>query len=204
MAHPANIETLSDRAAANVRNPDHWAPLVKALSNGWSESNSNGTIMLGLAENTLMHDELAKHIKSNFEIDPLSHFTYGRGAQGSPRLRTALAAFINDRFSPRQETQADDFVITAGVTAAIDHATWCICNEGEGILFPAPLYTGFTNDVPTRSRGKLIPVQFRREDGTLDLNDVFDPQANTTCLERALGEAQRDGIRVRAVMITKY
>lgn len=198
------MEGLSKRAQENVTNPDHWAPLVKALSNPWSEANADGTIILGIAENTLMHKEVADHIKRNFDVDTHSQLTYGNGPQGSPRLRSALAGFFNVRFHPVVQTKSDEFVVTAGVTAMIDHLTWSICNEGEGILFPMPLYTGFTNDVPTRSRGRLVPVSFKREDGTVVLDDVFDAQANTRCLERAFAQAGRDGMWIRAVMITKY
>ncbi|KAK4543118.1 hypothetical protein LTR36_005895 [Oleoguttula mirabilis] len=193
---------LSKRALENVSKPDHWAPLIKSLSNPWSETNTDGTIILGIAENTLMHKEIADHITRNFAIDPQSQLTYGNGPQGSPRLRSGLAGFFNERFHPITETTAEEFVITAGVTAMIDHLTWCICNEGEGILFPQPLYTGFTNDVPTRSRGRVVPVSFEREDGSLELADVFDAAANSRCLERALRQAETDGVKVKAVMIT--
>lgn len=86
----------------------------------------------------------------------------------------------------------------------IDHLTWCVCDPGEGILFPMPLYTGFENDLPTRARGKLVPVSFEREDGSLDLNDVFDPDANLECLERAYDKSEKGGVKIKAVMITKY
>lgn len=85
----------------------------------------------------------------------------------------------------------------------IDHLTWSICNDGEGILFPQPLYAGFTNDLPTRARGKLIPVPFAREDGTFDANDVFDGEANLRCLERAYQKCEQRGIKIKGVMITK-
>ncbi|KAK5734937.1 hypothetical protein LTR17_008570 [Elasticomyces elasticus] len=193
---------LSSRAVENVRNPDHWAPLVQALSNSWSEANTEGTVILGLAENTLMHQEIADHIKSHFNIDTHSQFTYGHGPQGSPQLRKALALFFKEKFHALGEVTAEQFVIASGVSAVIDHVTWCICDEGEGILFPAPLYTGFTNDLPTRSRGKLLPVSFRRENGTLDLDDIFDATANTRCMERAMVQAKQNGVKVKAVMIT--
>ncbi|KAK5705782.1 hypothetical protein LTR17_021371 [Elasticomyces elasticus] len=193
---------LSSRAVENVRNPDHWAPLVQALSNSWSETNTEGTVILGLAENTLMHREIADHIKAHFEIDTHNQFTYGHGPQGSPRLRKALATFLKENFHALGEVTAEQFVIASGVSAVIDHLTWCICDEGEGILFPAPLYTGFTNDLPTRSRGKLLPVSFRRDDGTLDLDDIFDATANTRCMERTLAQAKQNGVKVKAVMIT--
>lgn len=95
-------------------------------------------------------------------------------------------------------------MVTSGVTSLIDHITWCICNEGDGILFPQPLYPGFTNDLPARSRGRIIPVSFAREDGTLDLNDVFDAVSNTRCLERAYHQASNSGIKIRGLMITKF
>ncbi|KAK4973363.1 hypothetical protein LTR42_005348 [Elasticomyces elasticus] len=173
---------LSSRAFENVRNPDHWAPLVQALSNSWSVANTKGTVILGLAENTLMHQEIADHIKSHFEIDTHSQFTYGHGPQGSPRLRKALATFFKENFHARGEVTAEQFVIASGVSAVIDHLTWCICDEGEGILFPAPLYTG--------------------DDGTLDPDDIFDATANTRCMERALVQAKQNGVKVKAVMIT--
>lgn len=139
-----------------------------------------------------------------FEVDPAFHFTYGHGPQGSPRLRKAISGFFNSRFMPLQPTSAGEFIITAGVTAMIDHVTWSICNEGEGLLLPQPLYTGFTNDIPTRSRGKLVPVSFAREDDSIVLDDVFDATANTRCLERAYQESQRRAVRIKGVMITKY
>ena len=85
----------------------------------------------------------------------------------------------------------------------IDHLTFAICNEGEAIPFPQPLYAGFTNDLPHRARGKLVPVPFLREDGTFDLDDVFDADANARCFERAYQKCQEEGITVRGVMITK-
>ena len=100
-------------------------------------------------------------------------------------------------------TAPGEFILTTGATALIDHVGWCICADGEAILLPQPLYAGFTNDLPHRSRVKLVPVPFEREDGSLELNDVFDAKANTRCLERAYRKCERAGVKVRGVMITK-
>jgi aspartate/methionine/tyrosine aminotransferase len=146
---------------------------------------------------------VAKEPCPQFHIDPTKHFSYGNGPQGSPTLRKALAAFFNSHFNPLERTTSEEFVVTTGVTALIDHVSWCICANGEAILFPQPLYAGFTNDLPHRARGKLVPVPFEREDGSLDLNDVFDPEFNTRYFERAYRKCEREGVKVRGVMITK-
>ena len=85
----------------------------------------------------------------------------------------------------------------------IDHLTWCICDVAEGLLLPQPMYTGFMNDIPTRARGKLIPVPFERDDGSLDLDDVFDAQANLRCLERAYRKSELSGVKIKGVLISK-
>jgi hypothetical protein len=87
----------------------------------------------------------------------------------------------------------------------IDELTWSLCDEDtDGIMFPQALYTGFTNDVPTRSKGRLVPVSFAREDDSIVLEDMFDAEANTRSLERAYQQSKSKGINVKAVMITKY
>lgn len=194
---------LSRRADENVQGGDHWAPLINALSNPHSESNPDGTIILGLAENSTLHAEVAEHIKRNFQVDPESHFTYGHGPQGSPFLRQAVADFMNEHFKSLKPTQKDEFVVTAGVSGMIESLTWSLCDEGEGILFPQPLYTGFRNDVPTKSRGKVIPVPHVRDDGSVVLDDIFDAAASVRNLEKALQDSQKNGIKAKAVMITK-
>ena len=194
---------LSTRATENIEEGDHWTPLVNALSDPYSEANPDGTVIMGLAENSMMHEQVAKHITSNFEVDTAQHFTYGYGPQGSLRLRAALAGFFNDRFKALRPTKAEEFLITSGVSGMIDSLTWCLCNEGEGIMFPRPLYTGFRNDVPTRSRGKLVPVSLAREDGSVVLDDMFDTSRSVECLEKAREESERNGVKIKAVMITK-
>jgi len=46
-------------------------------------------------------------------------------------------------------------------------------------------------------------VSFARGDGGLELDDVFDAEANTRCLERGLAKARKDGVKVKGVLITK-
>lgn len=94
-------------------------------------------------------------------------------------------------------------MITAGVGAMLDHLTWCICENGDGILIPRPLYTGFEVDIPMRSRGRFIPVSFTNEEGSASFDKVFDAAANQTALEAAFNDSTEKGIRVRAVLITK-
>lgn len=206
MASPSRRRSpyLSQRATENITEADHWKPIVDALSDGWSASNPHGVVALGIAENSILHDEIAAHMKAHFDIDPHTQLTYGSGPQGSLRLRTALASFFNDRLRPLVPVESGEFVITSGVSGLMDSLTWCLCDEGEGLLCPRPVYTGFSNDIPTRSRGTLVGVSFQEEDGSYNLDAVFDAEANVRALEQALRESEAKGVKTRAVIITKY
>lgn len=110
---------------------------------------------------------------------------------------------FNTRFHPFEPVAGDDFLITSGVAAAIDGVAWSLCDDGDGILFPQPLYTGFNNDVRARARVKIVQVPFARPDGPVRLEALFDPEANVAALERAWKRSVDEGIAVKAVMITK-
>lgn len=139
-------------------------------------------------------------------MNPRVHLTYGNGPHGSKRLRNALAAFFSSHFKAVRPVTADQILPISGVSALTDALIWSICSDGEGILIPQPLYTGFQVDVQSRSKGLIVPVSFAeaRSCQQNDLDKVFDQEANRSALETALAKCREKGIVVRAVLITKY
>lgn len=49
---------LSKRGAHNFAHRDVWGPREKSLANPWSPDNLNGSIILRLAENSLLHQDI--------------------------------------------------------------------------------------------------------------------------------------------------
>ncbi|KAG4442585.1 hypothetical protein IFR05_001915 [Cadophora sp. M221] len=195
---------LSKRGAENFSAGNHWAPIEKALANAWeSEKNPDGIINLGIAENSLMHEETASFLEKNFEVIPQTHLTYGTGPLGSLRLRTVLSNLFTTHFKSLSPIPPSQILPFSSISALTDALTWSICNEGEGILLPQPLYTGFRVDIPQRSRGVMVPVSFSGIwIGNGNLDDVFNVQVNEIAFERALKKSQEDGISIRAVLLT--
>ncbi|SPO05310.1 related to 1-aminocyclopropane-1-carboxylate synthase, and related proteins [Cephalotrichum gorgonifer] len=152
------------------------------MGNPWSPDNPDGTIILRLAENSLMHNELKDFVEDKVNVLPTNHLTYSTGPRGSHRLRRAAAAFWTREFQPRENITLDNIFITPGLASAIDALTWSICDEGDGILIPLPLYNGFNVDIMNRSNVRVIGV----------------PRA----IEAALRKAENDGIVVRALLVS--
>lgn len=138
------------------------------------------------------------------KVQPITHLTYSTGPRGSLRLRNAAASFWADRHKSRLSITADNITITPGVASGIDALEWSLCNDGEGILTPLPLYNGFIFDALNRSNVRIIGVSYDGISGCESLDDIFSPSVNELALNRALEQAQRDGIRIRALLISKY
>ncbi|KAL2068315.1 hypothetical protein VTL71DRAFT_16413 [Oculimacula yallundae] len=196
---------LSRRGATNFSAGNHWAPIERALANAWNgEENPDGIINLGIAENSLMHEEVSSYLENNFQVTPKKHLTYGTGPLGSLRLRTALSSIFTTHFKSLSSIPPSNILPFASISALTDALTWSICEEGEGILLPQPLYAGFRVDIPRRSRGVIVPVSFYGIEGAGDgsLNDVFDAHVNEIAFERALKKSESHGVKIKAVVLT--
>lgn len=146
---------------------------------------------------------MGQFIKEQINVLPLSHLTYSTGPRGSRRLRRAAAAFLNEDFHSRQTITQDNIFVTPGLASAIDALTWAICNDRDGILVLQPYYNGFDFDTLNRSNGRVIGVKYEGIEGFSELDDLFRPDVNKRALEVALREAKKNGITIRALLISK-
>lgn len=129
--------------------------------------------------------------------------TYSTGPRGSRRLRHAAAAFWTEEFKPSIPIGVDNIFVTPGLASAIDALTWAICDEGDGILIPQPLYNGFVIDVFNRSKARVIGIPYRGVEGYSTLDDLFGPEVNERAVEAAIRKAKDNDIRIRALLISQ-
>ncbi|KAL8786894.1 MAG: hypothetical protein Q9213_002525 [Squamulea squamosa] len=162
-------QTLSKRGQRNLPNGSSLAKIIQVLTYSYGDNNPHGmsvipclsrnfhllissSVSLGVAENGLMHEELA------------SLLTYGDGPFGSRALRSALSSYFNDYFHPVHKVTPDQLLIAGGATSIIDLVTVGVADEGDGILIGRPLYTSFAKDVSARAGSKMIPVSAEHRD----------------------------------------
>ncbi|KAG9192587.1 hypothetical protein G6011_11321 [Alternaria panax] len=106
-----------------------------------------------------------------------------------------MATFVNKRFSPVSAVTMDQVSFVSGVTALNDILSLCMTDgDNEGLLLGMPIYGSFNPDMATMSNCKLVYTPF---DGT----DQFTTAA-VGHYERAVGEADRNGIHVKALVIS--
>ncbi|KAF3037908.1 hypothetical protein E8E12_000245 [Didymella heteroderae] len=186
---------LSSRGTtASVNYPKDFA-LWDIISNLWHpESNPDGYVSLGLAENVLMHNELREFLNSKKLVDPQAvSFTYGSGPYGSKGIRASITNFMNHHFKPFSPLQPDHVMVTNGVSVAIEHCAWGLANPGDGILLGRPYYRAFLPDIGMRTGVKVVPVSF----GTVDPCGVDCVAA----YEATLLKSNAEGVKIRALML---
>ncbi|KAL0571666.1 hypothetical protein V5O48_010293 [Marasmius crinis-equi] len=159
------------------------------------DSNPDGYISLGIAENALMHDELLKFLNSKSIISSALLFTYGDGPYGSKRITDAFAGLLNNWFKPSRPVVKEHIMVTNGVTSAIEHLAWALANPGESILLGRPYYRNFLPDISLRFGVEVVSVSF----GPGEI-DPFGVNAAKK-YEEALEESKKRGVKIRALLI---
>lgn len=137
-------------------------------------------------------------------VSPVEHLTYSTGPRGSRRLRHAAAELLNHQFGSRSTITYDNIIVTPGCASAIDALAFSICDEGEGVLIPQPLYNGFNFDLLNRSNVHVVGVKYEGVEGYTGINDLFQPEVNKVALKAALSRARQDGITIRALLVSKW
>ena len=135
---------------------------ARALRNAYHpRDNPDGIISLGIAENTIMYDDLAEFLDKNLKITP-DILGYGAVAPGLPSLFQGLLKLYNAQpFNPVIPVKPEHMYFTAGCTALLDQLFYSLCDEGDGVLIGKPMYGGFVNDIGTRARAKLLAVSLK-------------------------------------------
>lgn len=168
--------------------------LENVINNLWDpEDNPDGFVSLGVAENALMHEELASYVKDSIQDLQTHAFTYGDSFYGSKRLRSAIAQFVNHRFQPNQAVKQEHVVATAGLTNSLEQLAYALGDPGDGFLIGRPYYTSLPKDFGSRAGIQSIGVAF---------GDV-DPFSMDAILkyEEALVEARKDGVPTKALFL---
>jgi 1-aminocyclopropane-1-carboxylate synthase len=113
---------------------------------------------------------------------------YG-GFKGTFQLQNAFAGLLNRTFVQEPVLQPDNFCILSGCSGILDNLFYCLADEGESVLIPAPYYPAFDNDL--EAKNSLFPVPFY-----LNETDVVNQ------LDNLASEKQSENKPVRALLLT--
>ncbi|XP_033646117.1 1-aminocyclopropane-1-carboxylate synthase-like protein 1 [Asterias rubens] len=169
---------------------------VKCRANLYNaETNPDGCINLGTAENRLVFELLKKQInKLNVHWEDYM-FTYN-DMSGRPDLKKAVAQFLSDQTKTPLPVDPSKLCVFNGGGPCIEALIFAICDPGDGVMVATPYYGGINFDVQARARAKVIPVHFYSK---LEAGQTKPFQISISKMESAYQENVKKGVKIRAV-----
>ncbi|BGP54406.1 hypothetical protein JCM8202v2_001984 [Rhodotorula sphaerocarpa] len=171
--------------------------MFRTLGNQWSDTNPNGIVNAGLAENSLMHDWLTAFWQRKGALT-IKHtdLTYATEILGSGRIFKALASFFGSYFDPLVPVAPDHIATSNGLSPMIEHVAAAISDPEDAWLIPAPYYNGFVRDLNWTSQVRIASVDIPF--------DLAGSTAEVRLLDAEMERRNRDGVtqKITAVLVT--
>jgi len=128
------------------------------------ETNPNGIINLGTAENRLNNTELLKKINTPESTTvKAEHFLYGP-YNGSDKLREEIADLLNRHFHPKVALTKDNLCVGNGCGSLLNLYGDILFDQGDAVLVPGPYYGGFDADIKYGAGVHCVPVPHTADD----------------------------------------
>lgn len=182
---------LSSRALKNVQQlglPFRFSPTPDYDP----QTNPNGLISFGMAENKPMRSEIVKYIneKVTFTLDSVS---YRSSAAINARLPSVAAAHLDRILSAHSPINPDHIFVADSPTSLGNMLGFNLAEPGEGILVNRPVYGRFELDYGVEAGVEIVYAD-------TETDEAFTPNA-VAKYEQALVDAEKRGIKIRAVLI---
>ncbi|KAL4458929.1 hypothetical protein ABPG75_013794 [Micractinium tetrahymenae] len=182
--------------------------LIRAQQQGiWdAESRPDGWIPLVVAENKLGNAAMLERMAA-VQDAPTMVLNYS-GMKGIWELQVAMARLMEHFFLPGHSVDPQHICISSGCSAILDNMFYCLCDEGDGVLIPAPYYPAFDNDLQAKCGVHPLPF-YLTEPGSAggtaangSTNHGSSQASIRQQLDAAAAEAAMRGIPVRGLLIT--
>lgn len=142
------MTSISNRASVLISNP---SPIVeghmKCVEDPYSKDNPQGYLNFGIAQNHLMEKETTHFINTNHSFT--NEDIHYNASFGKESLRVAFSKF-SDEFLNIKNMNPDNITVQTGVSSLCESLAYCLFDEGDTLLMPAPFYSGFIYDFARR------------------------------------------------------
>ncbi|XP_068248133.1 1-aminocyclopropane-1-carboxylate synthase-like protein 1 [Palaemon carinicauda] len=176
---------LSSYASVALRNPFH--PV----------DNPEGIINMGTALNHLMDKEMEARLQKEDGLHYDRQFQHYYDLSGTAHVRKSVAGFLKRRFCPERDIDPENVVVLNGVASCLDALGHAICDPGDVLITPTPVYGRIFSNFRERA---LVDVR------GLDTTEQTDDEGKSfslrpDALEKKVLELLAEGKQVRGVIL---
>lgn len=156
---------LSQRGSRNAQEiQGKLEKMMEVIQHQWTPENPSGIVILGIADNSLMRNELVEYFNTPGRLQlEARDLTYADRIFASARTVDAVRRLFNevpDGFygdyqlkeewtPPLKKVEREHLIIGSGATGILDATFWALANKGDGILVSVPYYVS-SSSVPAQ------------------------------------------------------
>ncbi|GLC48246.1 hypothetical protein PLESTB_000075000 [Pleodorina starrii] len=193
---------LSARAARAIRPAlSYFKAFIEAQARQWSPEDPEGNIILSVAENRLTSDMVKERLSRSATDFPQEALCY-QDMRGLPRLRQAMARFLEETFMKGISVDPDHLTVSAGAGAILENLFHCIAGAGDVVLIPAPYYPAFDNDLQVKCGVKPWPFYLDEDRPVGPQLDAAAEAASAQVADGGGGSGEGGRRRVAALLYT--
>ncbi|XP_066966730.1 1-aminocyclopropane-1-carboxylate synthase-like protein 1 [Macrobrachium rosenbergii] len=191
--------TISRRARHTIQKNDFLSTYASvALGNPFHpEDNPEGIINMGTALNHLMDEEMQARLQERDGLRYDRQFQHYYELSGTKHVRRSVADFLKRRFCPERNVDPENVVVLNGVASCLDALGHAICDPGDVLITPTPVYGRIFSNFRERA---LVDVR------GLDTTEQTDAEGKSfslrpDALERKIQELLGEGKRVKGIIL---
>ncbi|KAG0722915.1 1-aminocyclopropane-1-carboxylate synthase-like protein 1 [Chionoecetes opilio] len=149
---------ISQRAQGTLAFPTFSSQLADQLFDNLYDRDSNpkGVVQLSNSINQLMEEEVLARVNQGHTLTLTPQHQYY--SPGLLELRMAVANFLTRHHKPSQAISPDNLILMNGVTACCDALSHALCDPGDVVLTPTPVYARVYSNFRDRSGATVVPL----------------------------------------------
>lgn len=118
--------------------------------------NPEGVVNLAISINQLMEEEVLAQV--NKALTLTHRHQYYNDTTGIRELREALANFLTRHHKPNKAISPDNLLVMNGLTACFDALSHTLCDPGDVVITPTPVYGRIYTNFYDRSGATVVPL----------------------------------------------
>ncbi|GAM28349.1 hypothetical protein SAMD00019534_115250 [Acytostelium subglobosum LB1] len=156
-------------------------------------------MLCSIAENKLSYDLLQSKLEHDPNINQaLANYAMFGGMEPFKKgIANMLEKYVFHCAANTVNTQ--HLCVGAGTTALLEGIFFALCDQGDSVIIPSPMYPAFVTDARVRAGVKVIPASLTDTAAAAEGKVAF--KINVEELERAYQKGKDEGSPVKAVVL---
>ncbi|XP_076064836.1 1-aminocyclopropane-1-carboxylate synthase-like protein 1 [Oratosquilla oratoria] len=193
-------DTVLSKRATKTANTDEFllTQFEKAEANLFhAKDNPEGIVNMGTAVNRVMEVELIERLTKPDALRFEQRYMHYFNNSGLLELRQAVADTLTRHLAPDNPVSPDNLAIMNGAGSCLDALAYTLCDPGDVVLTPTPVYTRIFTDIEERGQVDVMPIVCKAVPDNAE--ESFRLYKET--VEDKILETQSAGRRVRALIL---